>query len=892
MASHRLLEPGQRLGRYELISRLAIGGMAEVWLAEQTGVAGFRKKVVLKAILPQFADDPNFVNMFANEAMVAAMLNHRNIVQIYDLEAIEGTHFIAMEYVSGRTLRQVRRALIKHDRNVPRWLTVHTVMAVCDALEYAHNYCNEDGKQLGLVHRDVTPENIMVSFSGVTKVVDFGIAKAGTVSSFTQAGTLKGKYAYMAPERIRAAQGIAEADRRSDVYSIGVVLYELLSGRLPFNDTNELGLLRRILEEPPIMLRQIVPSLPERLEEIVMKALSKEVLERQQSAADLREELRDLLARLNATPAAERHLARFMSMLFEEDNPMGIRFMQKADMIQKSSSWNLESPEIDSSKFSFTALGALSSSPPPTISPNIPQQASSPTIRTVIEEVQESCTVQNTSRQISAKKVRPIADPGPVALVVDADGVSRKFVEIAFEAEKISVESAKNATAALDILQSTLIDIVVSESDLPDMNGLQFYRRLRQTIRLKDIPFIFLTSDTRIDTKISALKAGADDVLPKPCNSNELAAKSKALIDRQRRLREQARQRSYVLAGDFSVLNMTDVVNMLEMARHTGLLAVSSLRAVGEIVFQQGSIVHATYGSLAGTEAFHRMMEESGGQFEFKPTTTNESPRTIHCSATELILEGARIIDSKRRKMISFQNEETLASASTSAGKMELELLPETEITPHLATQFELGIRGGFSLGELRIFSSEEMMEWTCSSPSKERFHVLLLAEIGEGVGAMMPLSAPPTEREILAGLSSGTKLVGLDFFLRSERLLDVVLLDIHNCTSTEKWLKRVPSLIIVAPPNGDILSVGTSARVQFQTLLDHLEPRAILGLGNASLESKLKEMAYFKHSSPILKCIYGSLDDGGCDLRSLLVEGIRLRRDNSEAGQASEASA
>ena len=322
------MEEGRQLGRYELITRLATGGMAEVWLARARGIKGFRKTIVLKTILPHFADNPDFVRMFINEALLAAVLNHPNIVQIFDLGQIGDRYFIAMEFVDGRTMRQVQRALAKARKITPPWLVLHVAMAACEALEHAHNKCGDDGEALNIVHRDVTPENIMISFAGTTKVLDFGIAKASIAASETKAGTLKGKYAYMAPERIMGMKEGEKPDGRSDVYSMGIVLYEMLTGVRPFKANNELLLLKQITEDDPKPPRTIARWVPARLDQIVTKAMVKDPALRYQSAAELREELHEFLISVDSHPT-ERHVSEFLCKLFKVDKKGGVSLPKK-----------------------------------------------------------------------------------------------------------------------------------------------------------------------------------------------------------------------------------------------------------------------------------------------------------------------------------------------------------------------------------------------------------------------------------------------------------------------------------------------------------------------------------------------------------------------------------
>lgn len=317
MSTKHLIQQGGRLGRYQLITRLATGGMAEVWLARATGAKGFQKTIVVKTILPHLADDPDFLNMFINEALLAAALNHPNIVQIFDLGQIGERYFIAMEFIVGRTMRQIQRLLRKKHKVMPVWLVLRVMVAVCDALDYAHNRRGDDGELLGIVHRDITPENIMISFSGVTKVVDFGIAKATTSAMITQGGKIKGKLSYLAPEQI-IPNGKAQVDRRTDIYALGVVLYEMLTGVRPFRASNDIALLLKIPKELPTAPSEIARWVPTRLSDIVMRALEKNPEKRFQSGRELGADLEGFLTSVGMYPT-ERQVSEYMCKLFDEE---------------------------------------------------------------------------------------------------------------------------------------------------------------------------------------------------------------------------------------------------------------------------------------------------------------------------------------------------------------------------------------------------------------------------------------------------------------------------------------------------------------------------------------------------------------------------------------------
>jgi serine/threonine protein kinase len=308
------MKAGDKLGRYEITSLLARGGMAEVWLATARGAGGFNKEVVVKTILPYLAQDPDFVYMFINEALLAARLNHPNIVQIFDLGHVEQAYFIAMEYVPGKTLRQISRGCRERKELLPPWFTLRVMASVAEALHYAHHLADENGKPLKLIHRDVTPENIMVSYSGTVKILDFGVAKATAIASGTRAGIIKGKYAYLSPEQ---ARGIP-ADHRSDIYAVGVCLYELLTGQRPFWGDNDMAILKRVSQGNPEPPSAIAPWMPERLEQLILKALAYEPDDRFPDAGALEESITSFLESAHDMHA-QREMGLFVSSLFPDE---------------------------------------------------------------------------------------------------------------------------------------------------------------------------------------------------------------------------------------------------------------------------------------------------------------------------------------------------------------------------------------------------------------------------------------------------------------------------------------------------------------------------------------------------------------------------------------------
>ncbi|WP_224369633.1 serine/threonine protein kinase [Hyalangium versicolor] len=269
-----------QLGRYRLLKLLATGGMGEVFLARHEGPAGFAKTMVVKRMLAHLGRDPNFVEMFLNEARLAARLSHPNVAQIFELGEQDGTYFLAMEFVHGVDLRAIRRHMAERRVEVPANLAAWICAQALKGLHHAHTLTDEQGVPLHIVHRDVSPDNVLVDFNGTVKVVDFGIAKASNSIATTGSGTVKGKFSYMAPELLTGHP----ATPRTDTYSMGVVLYEFLSGGRPYQGASEGALIHSILEDEPRPLSDLRPGLPAALEEIISRALSKNPQERFRSA--------------------------------------------------------------------------------------------------------------------------------------------------------------------------------------------------------------------------------------------------------------------------------------------------------------------------------------------------------------------------------------------------------------------------------------------------------------------------------------------------------------------------------------------------------------------------------------------------------------------------------
>ncbi|RKH52389.1 serine/threonine protein kinase [Corallococcus aberystwythensis] len=280
----------QAFGKYQLIKKLATGGMAEVWLARQSGIEGFQKELVVKRILPHLAEDREFVEMFKNEALIAARFNHPNIAQVYEFGEANGTYYIAMEFIHGEDLGRVMRKASGMNQWIARPLAIRIVASACEGLYYAHSRNDDRGQPLNVVHRDISPQNILISFDGSVKLVDFGIAKAADQASMTKSGAIKGKFAYMAPEQAAGKH----LDRRADIFAIGLVLYEMLTGHRPLKKDSELATLQAAME-CSIPSPSEVADVPRDMDHVVMRALAKSADDRYDNAREFQTALEELL---------------------------------------------------------------------------------------------------------------------------------------------------------------------------------------------------------------------------------------------------------------------------------------------------------------------------------------------------------------------------------------------------------------------------------------------------------------------------------------------------------------------------------------------------------------------------------------------------------------------
>ncbi len=310
----RLPDLPMNFGKYVLRERIGKGGMAEIFRATAQGASGFQKELVIKRMLPSLTDDPGFADVIVREAKIAVTLRHQNIVQVFELGEVDGQYYIAMEYLHGRDLRHVLLRAAELGKQMPMGLAVHIAMEVAKALDYAHDVKDASGKPLELVHRDISPTNLMASFAGEIKVLDFGIAKAEVSDYVTREGLIKGNCPYMSPEQI-AGQAV---NHQSDLFSLGSTLYELLTGRRAFEAPTQIAIMQRIYAEPPIPIRTHREEIPEKLDAVVMRLLDKDRAKRFQDAAEAHHALAELIGK-DVSASSSFELSKFLTELYGDE---------------------------------------------------------------------------------------------------------------------------------------------------------------------------------------------------------------------------------------------------------------------------------------------------------------------------------------------------------------------------------------------------------------------------------------------------------------------------------------------------------------------------------------------------------------------------------------------
>ena len=312
--SREVDERAKTFGRYEILQQIGAGGMGEIYVARQTGIPGVERPVVIKKVLPHLAREPGFVDRFLDEMRVAASLTHGNIVQVYEADELDGQYFMAMEFVDGLDLRRVLSRLGELGRIMPEDLALYVLTEAAKGLAYAHTRTDLEGRRLNIVHRDVSPANLLLSYDGQVKLTDFGVSLATARLSFSAPGTLHGKVAYMAPEQVSGG----ECDARSDVFALAVVAYEILAGRRPFDAETDVATIEQVRICEPVPLAEAGSWLSASLAGIIMRALSKEPSERYATMLEFHGALAEYMVG-NQVSVSAQSLADLMESIKPED---------------------------------------------------------------------------------------------------------------------------------------------------------------------------------------------------------------------------------------------------------------------------------------------------------------------------------------------------------------------------------------------------------------------------------------------------------------------------------------------------------------------------------------------------------------------------------------------
>jgi len=347
---------------YVLLDLIARGGMAEIFKAKmRTGIDGFEKLVAIKKILPNLAENEEFITMLIDEARISVSLNHANIAQVYDLGRVGDSYYIAMEFVSGLDLSHIIKKLGTEGYLLPLDHAIFITKELCAGLYFAHRKTDDNGNLLGIVHRDISPHNLLISFGGDVKIIDFGIAKASVKLSQTRMGVIKGKLLYMAPEQAMARP----LDARADIFSAGLCLYRMLTGHLPFEADNEFQIYNNVLTAPIKPPRELNPEIPEDLDAIVMKALARELDDRYTDGWVMHQDLGEVLQRVSPGYTSKR-LSRFMDEYFDGERTHAM-------------STSASSPKIEPKTSSYpSAPSAVSEAAYPEASPDTPANFKQP----------------------------------------------------------------------------------------------------------------------------------------------------------------------------------------------------------------------------------------------------------------------------------------------------------------------------------------------------------------------------------------------------------------------------------------------------------------------------------------------------------------------------------
>jgi serine/threonine protein kinase/CheY-like chemotaxis protein len=506
------VEHGTRIGKYEILTRLSVGGMAELFLAAATGPGGFRKFVVLKSILPELQDDRDFVGMLLDEARITAALSHSNIAQVYDLGHEEGELFLVMEFIAGADISSMAKAARRCGMEIPLGLSCRVIRDACLALDYAHSFVDPSGAALPVIHRDISPRNIMATYAGGVKVIDFGIAKARGVLERTQQGLLKGSSGYMSPEQVSSDP----LDGRSDLFSAGVVLHELLTGerlfRVAGNERATIDMILNAEVPPPIELNARVP---EELSQVVLHALERD--------RDARFPTGKEMARAIDTAAA--------SMVFSDDKVAALMrdlFFERIEHTRKLLALAVGTADSKGMAEAARPLGQMRRTSSSFRSPVSREQT------TQVRPPDSSSMPGVSGAEISwSAPMTPHSGPvdPDVVLAVDDSAVGRRLVEGHLTSSGFHVVTCASGDEALQVLAEMRPNLVLLDVMMPGMDGFELCKRIREG-HDRMTPIVFLSAACSLSERMHGLEVGGDDFVRKPYDPGELVSRIRGHLRR------------------------------------------------------------------------------------------------------------------------------------------------------------------------------------------------------------------------------------------------------------------------------------------------------------------------------------------------------------------------
>ena len=493
-----------RIGRYEVLAPLSIGGMAELFLGYTAGPAGFRKFVALKKILPDARRDAESVRLFIDEARLTAGMSHSNIAQVYDLGEERGELFIAMEFIPGLDLSRIARSCKRRGLRLPLGLVALVVREACLALHYAHHYTDPSGRQGGIIHRDISPKNLMLTYSGNVKVIDFGIALAK--NKLAEPEQVRGTAAYMSPEQIQGKP----LDGRTDLFSAGVVLHELLVGQKLFRGESDVEVLRAVLEAPIASPDAANARVPSALAQVAMKALDRDPRKRFASGKEM---ARAIEAAAGALMFDDERAGAFMAEMFSE------RLTHIRALL------DLAAPEGDENLLRSAAAelraDAIRLSGPTADVPELDRRSGGHLVEAVEPITQD---------RDDARRARRI-------LAVDDDQVMTTYLRMALGPYGYDVVGCHAAGRVMEAISREQPDLILLDVRMPEKDGYQVCQEIREQKKDRYIPIVFLSGACSLDERVKGLTVGADDFVKKPFEAPELAARIKAHIKRVATLR-------------------------------------------------------------------------------------------------------------------------------------------------------------------------------------------------------------------------------------------------------------------------------------------------------------------------------------------------------------------